>query len=152
MAKEQSYQMLIFSCNDNLYAIEAKSIERVLRAVETTPVPNSPFILYGIFDLQGMTVPVFSLRRLLSLPEKSIELEDMIIVFHAGKKLAALLTDSVAGVFECVKDNRADAGELFGDLDLKEIIRWQEKLLPVLDIGALIDEEIYKHAEKSQGV
>jgi purine-binding chemotaxis protein CheW len=145
MHKDRSSKLLIFSSDNKHYAIHAENIERVLSIVETTSIPNSPFILFGIFNLEGKTLPVISLRRLFSLDEKIIELEDMLIVIHIGERLISLLTDSVLGIFECPKDETTDTDELFPGLVPIEIVKWEEMLLPVIDVEKLIDEEIFHH-------
>ena len=147
MSNKQSSQFLIFSCNNNYFAVDAQIVERVLRIVETTLVPNSSHILYGIYNLHGKTLPVVSLRRLFSFDEKSVELEDMFIVLHICEHFITLLTDHVSGIFECKKDDTADVKELFPDFSPIEIVKWQERLVPVIDIEELIDEEIFHHVQ-----
>lgn len=145
MRDEQNSKFLIFSSENNYYAVYAQKIERVMRVVETTSVPNSPFILFGVFDLQGKILPVISLRRLFSLNEKEIELEDMLIILHMGERLIAILSDHVLGVFECQKDETADTDELFSGLVPEEIVKFEDMLIPIIDIEKLIDEEIFNH-------
>lgn len=149
MPEDQNSKLLIFSSDNSHYAIHAESIERIIRVVETTPVPNSPFILLGVFNLQGKTIPVVSLRRLFSLDEKSIELEDMLIVIHRGERLIALLSDNVLGIFECQIDETADADELFHGLVPVEMVQWEETLVPVIDVEKMIDEEIFHHVNNN---
>ena len=141
---DKNLELLIFSCGDNIYAVDPKNIERVIRVVEITPIANSPLTLLGVFNLQGRTIPVFSLRRLFSLEEKSVELEDILIILHVKKELIALLSDHVVGVFDCKEESSAD--EQFLGLFPEKIVQWKESLLPVIDIEKLIDEKLLHHA------
>jgi purine-binding chemotaxis protein CheW len=143
---DKNLELLIFSCGDNAYAVDPKNIERVIRVVEITPIANSPLSLLGVFNLQGRTIPVFSLRRLFSLEEKSVELEDILIILHVKKELIALLADQVVGVFDCNEESSADADEQFSGLFPEKIVQWEESLLPVIDIEKLIDEKLLHHA------
>lgn len=134
--------MLIFSMDDHYYALPLARVMRVIRALEITPVPESPPVLVGVFDLHGKTIPVISLRHLLSLPEKNMELEDALIVLTVHTHQAALLSDHVIGVFEGEQEDSAEELELFGSLVMTHLIRWEERLIPLLDIDTLIDKEI----------
>jgi purine-binding chemotaxis protein CheW len=139
-----SLNVLIFSSNDNLYALLSEKIVRVLWALEITPVPKSPKLLYGIFDLQGKTIPVVSLRELLVLPKKKIELEDALIILHVHSCEAALLVDRVVGVFELEEEDCSEAEELVTHLANTHIVKYEERLTPVLDMDQLIDGKMMK--------
>lgn len=134
--------MLIFSTDDHYYALPLARVIRVIRALEITLVPESSPVLVGVFDLHGKTIPVISLRHLLSLPEKNMELEDTLIVLTVHTHQAALLSDHVIGVFEGEQEASAEELELFGSLVMPHLIRWEERLIPLLDIDTLIDQEI----------
>jgi purine-binding chemotaxis protein CheW len=147
MYEYHGMSLLIFSSGENKYACHAKDIERVMRVVEITPVANSPFCLLGIFNLHSKTLPVISLRRLFLLDEKNIELEDMLLILHVGKRLVALLTDSVVGVYDCVKDEAMNSDEMFPHLIPEEIVQWDDMLVPIVNLEKMIDEEIFHHVE-----
>lgn len=138
-------QLLLFICEKNIYALPIKSIVRVMRALEITSIPKSSPLLYGVFDLQGMMIPVISARALFSLPEKKMELEDALIIIEVHGHQVALLADSVNGVFELKKEDMKEVEELFHGLIMTDAVKWEESLLPVLDIDRLIDREILTH-------
>lgn len=141
--------VLVFSCENNIYALPLASVERVLRALEITTVPESPPVLAGVFDLHGHTIPVISLRYLLSLPVKNMELEDALIIVNVHTHQTALLSDHVVGVFELEYEKPSEALELFDSLMTTRLVRWDERLIPLLDIGTLIDQEIlHLHAQE----
>ncbi|MCX6052306.1 MAG: chemotaxis protein CheW [Campylobacterales bacterium] len=136
--------MLLFSVSDNNYALPVTKIVRVLWALEITPVPKSPKILYGVFDLHGKMLPVISLRELLSLPKKEIALEDSFIILTLHSHQIALLVDHTVGVFALDEEDSSEAEELFKELSTTHIVRYEERLTPVLDIDALLDSELIK--------
>ncbi|MCK9373548.1 MAG: chemotaxis protein CheW [Sulfuricurvum sp.] len=141
--------VLVFSCENNTYALPLESVERVLRALEITAIPESPPVLAGVFDLHGHTIPVISLRHLLSLPAKNMELEDALMIVNVHAHQTALLSDHVIGVFELEREKISETPELFDALVMTPLVRWEERLIPLLDIDRLIDQEIlHLHAQE----
>ncbi len=141
----ESYKLLIFSNDENHYAFHVEEIERVMRIVDVTPVADAPFSLLGVFNLHGKTLPVISLRRLFSLNEKKIGLEDILLISSLGKRSIALLADAVLGVYDCKRDETSNAEESFLGLVPKEIAQWGDTLIPVIDMEKMINAEIFKH-------
>lgn len=62
-----------FELNGEQYGLNIASVERIMAEVKATPMPRSPKILLGVFDLRGSTVPVVDLRRRFELAERSDE-------------------------------------------------------------------------------
>ncbi|MDO8453626.1 MAG: chemotaxis protein CheW [Sulfurimonas sp.] len=136
--------VLILSAIDNLYGISIEKVVRVLWAVEVTPVPKSPKILYGVFDLHGKTLPVISLRELLGLPQKEMEIEDSFVILTIHSHQVALLVDHAFGVFELEREDYGETEELFKELYTTHIVKYNDRLTPVLDIEKLIDSDMLK--------
>ena len=134
--------MLLFSTNENYYALSVDKIVRVLWALEVTFVQKSPKVLYGVFDLHGKTLPVVSIRELLSLGKKEMELEDALIVLDVHSHQMALLVYHVVGVYELEEEDSSEASELFKELETTHIVKYEERLVPILDIDALVDAQI----------
>jgi len=134
--------VLLFSCDKNIYALPIAKVVHVIWALEITPIPEAPRIISGIFDLHGKTIPVISLRRLLSLPEKNVELEDTLIIVNVHEHQISLLSDHIIGVFELQVEDTTEAKELFPELVMTQIVKYEDRLIPLLDIDSLIDNEI----------
>ena len=45
-------------------------VERVVQAVEITPLPGAPDGMLGVIDVAGRVLPVFDLRQRLELPPR----------------------------------------------------------------------------------
>ena len=139
----KSLKLFIFSSDTNYYALHVQNIERVIRVLDILPIPKSPSILLGIFNLHGKTVPVISLRRLVSLAEKSIEFEDILIILTIGERLIAILSDHALGVHDCLKDETAEAKKLFSALIPLDIVQFEDTLVPVIDIESLAEKQTH---------
>jgi len=91
---------VVFNLDEQSFALRLEAVERVVHAVEATPLPGAPEIVSGAINLQGRLVPVFNIRRRFRLPEREMELTDRIIIARARRRVAALLVDGVRGVYE----------------------------------------------------
>lgn len=138
--------ILIFSADDHYYALSVEKVVRVIWVLQITPVPESPRMVSGVFDWHGKTIPVISFRQLLSLPEKNIELEDILIILNVHEHQMALLSDHIVGVSELQAEDSTDVQELF----TTQVVKYEERLVPLLDIDALIDHEMVHIAHKSE--
>jgi purine-binding chemotaxis protein CheW len=76
------------------------AVERVVRAVEVTPLPKAPAIVLGVINVQGQIIPVFNLRKRFSLKQREIEVSDQFIIATTRTRIVALAVDIVMGVIE----------------------------------------------------
>jgi purine-binding chemotaxis protein CheW len=97
----QPVQIVVFALDDRRIALPLAAVERVVRAVEVTPLPKAPAVVLGAVNVQGNLVPVFHLRRRFGMPEREIETGDHLILARTARRTVALPVDSVAGVAAC---------------------------------------------------
>jgi len=99
--KTNEYQTIVlFNLDNQGYALNLYSVERVERAVEITPLPKAPEIVCGVINYHGEIIPVINLRRRFNLPERETEPEDQFIVARTTKGLVSMVVDSVSGIHE----------------------------------------------------
>lgn len=60
---------IIFSLNGRFFAVNSCLVSGIMKLPQITPVPEAPDIFHGICDVRGETIPIFSMHRLLKLPE-----------------------------------------------------------------------------------
>jgi purine-binding chemotaxis protein CheW len=92
---------VIFLLDGQRYALPLTTVERVVRAVEVVTLPGAPHLVLGIIDVGGRVLPVISLRRRFSLPDRQIGLTDQFLIANTTLRPVALVIDDVAGVIEC---------------------------------------------------
>lgn len=93
-------QLVVFAIDEDQYALNLYSVERIVRAVEIARVPDSsPFVL-GVINVEGRVIPVLNTRKRLRLPEREIELSDLFIIVRANNRSYALVADEVMPVVE----------------------------------------------------
>ena len=96
----QFIQLVIFTLDEQRYALPLSTVVRVVRTVEITPLPKAPEIVLGIINAQGQIIPVVNMRRRFHLPEREMNLSDQLIIAHTTQRSIALVVDSVRGLVE----------------------------------------------------
>jgi purine-binding chemotaxis protein CheW len=97
-ARVETVPLVTFSLGDDLLAADVRQVERVVRAVDVTPAPNTPSWLLGLMAYRDSTVPVLDLRSRLELPDGSPSDERRIMIFVAGGGYTAAVVDRVLDV------------------------------------------------------
>ena len=127
--------IVLFSLDEPRYAIYLSVIERVVRAVEITPLPKAPEIVSGVINFHGEIIPVIDIRRLFRLPSREINLEDRFIIARTIKRFVVLVVDSVDGVYDLEQYQVADAQEKFPFTDyLSGISKIENDIILINDL------------------
>src|SRR5271165_5880039 len=90
--------LVVWSLDTQRYALPFEIVERVVRVVAITPLPNAPGIICGIVNVQGKPVPVIDSRARFGLPAKRIQLSDQLVIANTRRRSVALLVDRVEGL------------------------------------------------------
>lgn len=94
------HQLVVFTLDDQQFALKLSSVQRIVRAVEVTHVPESPDYVLGVINVEGKIIPVVNSRRRLGLPERELELNDLFVIVQEGGMSLALVADEVRPVME----------------------------------------------------
>jgi purine-binding chemotaxis protein CheW len=92
--------IVVFALDEPRYAIGLSAVERIVRAVEITPLPLAPEIVLGVINAQGRILPVLDIRKRFRLPARELRLDDRFIIARTARWHVALVVDSVVGVHE----------------------------------------------------
>lgn len=112
-----STELVVFTLAEQRYALRLGSVERVVRAVEITPLPQAPEIVLGVINMQGRVVPVVSVRKRFGLAEREIELSDQFIIARTARRAVALVVDAVHDVVSCAEAQRVAAERILPGLE-----------------------------------
>jgi purine-binding chemotaxis protein CheW len=125
--------LVAFTLDEQRYALPLDAVERVLRAVEVTGVPDSPQVLAGIVNLHGEIVPVVDLRRRFGLAERALAASDQFIVTRSAQRRVAVIADHVSAVVDCNDDDLVEASPLLsGAQQLGGVAKSKEGVLVVI--------------------
>jgi purine-binding chemotaxis protein CheW len=97
-------QFVVFCLDAQRYALSLAVVERSVRAVEVTGLPNAPAIVLGVINVEGRVLPVLNLRRRFGLPEREISLSDQFLIARTTRRTVVLVVDETQGVIEYPKD------------------------------------------------
>ncbi|NPV39214.1 Chemotaxis signal transduction protein CheW [Brevinematales bacterium NS] len=109
-------QCISFTLEGQLYALAMDDIESILFARKIFLLPNTHDKLLGVYNLRGNIIPVYSLRRILSLPDpyqgkRVVDDEDKyVIVVKHQRNMFGLMVDSIYKHIE-VFENEYQGGE-----------------------------------------
>jgi purine-binding chemotaxis protein CheW len=137
-------QLLAFGLNDRRYGLHLSQVERVVRAVDTTPLPHAPSIVCGAIDLHGNIVPVLSMRRRLGLADREIGPDDQFVIARTSRQSVALVVDSTIGVIERRAEEIVSARKVLQQLEqIEGLVRLNDDLLLIHDLDRFLslDEE-----------
>ncbi len=96
----KSNQLVVFTLEEQRYALYLPVIERVVSAVEVTPLPKAPDIALGVINIQGKVIPVVNIRRRFGLAERQIDLSDQFIIANTSTSTVVLVAYTFSGVIE----------------------------------------------------
>ena len=134
-------KLVTFRLGDDQFAADIHAVERVLRYVAPTPVPDMPAYIEGVMDYQGQVVPIVNLRRRFELPAAEVRTETRILVLNVSGEWIGVVVDAVSEVASFDRAAVAPPPKLFRGLAgeyLKGIIRRGDKLVIFLDVEKLL--------------
>ena len=145
---KMSDQLLVFLIDGTRYAIRLQTVERVVNAVEITPLPEGPEIVTGVINVHGQAIPIVNIRRKFRLRQRALDLDDHIVIVKGSKWTVAFAVDAVEGVIERKPDEIIAAGSILPDLAYTEgVIHIHDDIVFLHDIDkALSFEELGKIA------
>ncbi len=91
-------QLVVFTLDEQRYGLQLAAVERVVRMVEVTPLPQAPQIVLGVINAQGSIIPVVDVRKRLRLPAREPHPSDHLLIARTAKRGVALVVDAVSEV------------------------------------------------------
>lgn len=136
--------IVVFTLDEPKYALPMTVVERIIRAVEITEIPNAPAVIKGAVNVQGNIMPVVNLRHRLHLPDREVGLNDRFIITHTQNRKIVLVTDGVTGIFAPEYGMTDHEGENFPQVEyVKGLTRTGNDIILIYDLDTLLslDEE-----------
>ncbi len=125
-----------------LYALPLDHVERALRMVAVTPVPEAPPWVAGIINLHGRVIQVMDLRGRFGLPTREPHPDDRLLVVQDLERTMALIVDEVTELLEVPAHQvELPTGPLSQSRPLAGVIRGDAGLILVLDATRLVPSE-----------
>ncbi|ATB29221.1 chemotaxis protein CheW [Melittangium boletus] len=97
-------EVLLFTLEEQRYALPVEDVRELVRAVRLTPLPQAPDVVEGLFNLRGELIPVLDLRRRFRLSARRLRPSDHFIIAQAGPRPVALRVDRAEGLLRLEAD------------------------------------------------
>jgi len=139
-----SNQILVFFLEEQRYALYLPAVERIVHAVEITPLPKAPDIVLGIINMRGQVIPVINIRKRFNLPDRKIDLNDRFIIAHTQKRTVALVVDMVNGIIQPAEEKLIPAEKVTPGMELIDgVIKLEGGMILIHDLDKFLslDEE-----------
>jgi purine-binding chemotaxis protein CheW len=152
-----SLRLVPFLLDDHRYALHLGVVERVIPALEITPLPTGSEIILGLINIRGRIIPVLNIRRRFGLRNRETELKDHFIIANTSKRTVALPVESVGGVILISDKEITEAMDILPGLKYVEgVVRLKEGLLLIHDLErflsleeeTILDEALSDRSEK----
>lgn len=127
-------QFVVFSLDEQRYALPLQAIERIVRAVEVTTLPHAPPMVLGVIVMAGRILPVLSLRRHFGLPDRAVVPADRFLIARTALRTVAVVIDEAQGVIERRQSDAGGTGEIApGFTKIQGVVKIGDDLVLVLD-------------------
>ncbi len=149
---EKLNRLLVFTIDEERYALYVDVVERIVRAVEVTPLPQAPDIVLGIINMKGQVIPVINIRKRFNRAKRKIDLNNRFIIARTQKRTVALVVDTVIGIVEPAKGKLVPAEKITPGMELFDgVIKLEDDMVLILIHNldrflSLEEETILEHA------
>ena len=134
-----SNEYVVFTLDNQRYALNLSAEKRVIRMVEVSPLPKAPDIILGVVNMHGQILPVINIRKLFSLQERDVNPDDQLIIAECSDLHVALQADNVSDVIECDKDDVVSPADIFPDIEyIKGVVKLGDGMVFIYDIDRFL--------------
>ena len=146
------HAILVFRTEDRFHALLLDAVEKVELSVEVASLPDSPRIVLGVIDWRGTILPVLSMRRRLRLPEKSIDLDDRLIIARSSRRRFALLVEEIMRVTSITDEDTAAAEGIWRGMEsIAGAVKIDADIVLIHDLDSFLDETEESALEEALG-
>ena len=138
----ETLQLVIFTLDEQRYALHLPSVERAIRMIEITPLPSAPEIVIGVVNVHGAVVPVLNIRKRFRLPEREPDFGDQLIIAHTARRDVALVVDTVSDVVTLPSGELVAPETILPQLEHVEgVVKLDDGLVFIHDLDAFLSLE-----------
>lgn len=133
-------QLVVFTLDEQVYALPLNTVMRVVHAVEITNLPQAPHIISGIINLKGQIIPVVDIRKRFGLTSRELIPDDQLIIADTGKRQVALVVDQVRGIENIISRQQVDTKETMPFADyIRGVVKIENELILIYDLEQFLN-------------
>jgi len=127
--------LVAFRLAEQRYALPLMAVERVIRAVDVTPLPDAPPVVCGVMDMHGDVLPVLNIRGRFGLPDRKIDPADQFLIAQTTQRTMVLVVDEALGVIRVPRSALIDAAQIVPGLDyVQGVVKLDDGLVLIHDL------------------
>ncbi|SRR5579885_43779 len=147
---DASTALVVFILDGQRYALHLSAVERVIRAVEITRLPEAPDIVAGVINLRGRVIPVVDVRRRFHLPRRETTPADQFIIARTARRPVAAPVDAVDGVVEYDQGMRVPPGEIVPGIQYVDgVVKLRDGMVLIHDLDRFLSLEERRSLERA---
>lgn len=141
-------QLVSFNLDHEEYGINVLKVREIIRMLNVTRVPNTPYYVEGVINLRGKVIPIISLRKKFNLTEADHDKRTRIMVMEVGGELMGFIVDEVSEVLRISeKEIQPPPPVVASNIDqecMAGVINQAERLLVLLNLEKMfsLDEKM----------
>ena len=134
---------VIFSIDQEKFAVPYESVIEATKSVEIIPLPYLTRRIHGIINFHGKIIPVINLRKILRKTEKNISITDSLIVVNSIENaLIAIVADAVHELFRPHQKDITKIDEILPSYTFYEgTIKAGDILIPIVNTDKLLGKK-----------
>lgn len=148
MEDRMGRSFVLFRIEGRRYALPLHTVERVIHAVEVTPLPKNSESVLGTIQVGEKVVSVVNIRKAFHCPDRELRVSDQIVIAEQGGRNLALVVDEVAGVIDTSNENETDFVDLLPEsLMTRGILKLADGAVHICDleqIAAFMESRIHE--------
>jgi purine-binding chemotaxis protein CheW len=139
---------VVFSLDDQKFALPLASVEKIARAVDVRPLPGVSDVVLGIINMEGRIIPVVSLRKRFRLPERPVDVVDHMIIGRTPNHTLALLVDTVMDIVEIDTRDVIDQKAILDDMEfVGGALKLENGIVLIYDLDSVLSLEESKQLD-----
>jgi purine-binding chemotaxis protein CheW len=142
-------QILDFHLDERHFGLALVQVQRVVRAVDITPLPQAPGIILGVISLHGIIVPVLNVRVRFGFPQREVDINDQFIIANTRGRTVALVVSGVKGIIEYPADKIVATEKfLHPTRQVEGLIQLEDGLVLIHDLDRFLSLDEVRELER----
>ncbi len=132
-------EVLVFYLDDDRYALPLSTVQRVVRAVEVTPLPKAPDVVSGIINVAGEVTPVFNIRKRFGKTCRDLDPADTLVLARTSKRTVGVSVDRVQFVIRIDRESWTEPEQILSGIGyLAGVARLPDGMVLIHDLETFL--------------
>ncbi len=145
-------QLMIFTINNEFFAVNVADVREIMKAMPITPMKNAQKNIEGVYKPRDTVITVIDLAKYFSYPPSEDPEHDIFIITDCDDQLFSFHVHSVVGMeyVDAASIKVTDSIVYGGSGVATGIVEVYDKLVTILDFKKILTEIDVKEPKKSQ--